>query len=191
MFHDHQHPDVSPSHWEAFRKEVSPYVIETVLDRREVNVPAWFVPLARGTAIPSAHLLYLSGYRPGAYRKRGWRKPHCDVLYKDVGRDNLVVRGYRGQPLWWIERNGSPGRPHDHPNRTLVHTFGSTPIVTREYRAATYLAEFCFFNDPPAGLRWVDECPDDLSGAIEFAQNRRIQEILAPVNAGPIVRPRA
>jgi hypothetical protein len=61
----------------------------------------------------------------------------------------------------------------------LVHNFGSTPILARNYQSATYLAEFCFQNGPPAGLRWVDECPDDISGAIEFAQQRRIKEAMA------------
>jgi hypothetical protein len=44
---------------------------------------------------------------------------------------------------------------------------------------AMYLAEFFYWIDPPAGLRWVEECPDDLLGAIDFAQNRRIDEIVA------------
>jgi hypothetical protein len=66
-----------------------------------------------------------------------------------------------------------------YPNMTLVHIFGSTPILTRNYQSATYLAEFCFENGPPAGLGWVDECPDDIKGAIELAEKRRIDEALA------------
>jgi hypothetical protein len=62
---------------------------------------------------------------------------------------------------------------------TLVHNFGSTPILTRNYQSATYLAEFCLLNGPPPGLRWVEECPDDMSEAIEFAHNRHIGEIVA------------
>jgi hypothetical protein len=61
---------------------------------------------------------------------------------------------------------------------TLVHNFGSTPVVTRTYQAATYLAEYCYFNGPPAGLRWVNECPDDIGGAIEYARQRRVDELL-------------
>jgi len=61
----------------------------------------------------------------------------------------------------------------------LVHIFGSTPIITRTYQAATYLAEFCYFNGPPAGLRWVNECPDNIGGAIDFAQARSINEAVA------------
>jgi hypothetical protein len=179
MFHENGHPDVPLSDWKTFRNEFSPYLIEEVIDRSQIKQPDRFLPLARGIAIPSPYLLSKAGYRPGAYRAPGWCKPHCDVLWKDIDADSLIVRGYHGHPFWQVERNGSEGRPHGHPNMTLVHNFGSTPILTRNYQSATYLAEFCYFNRPPAGLRWVDECPDDISGAIEFAQNRLINEALA------------
>jgi hypothetical protein len=68
---------------------------------------------------------------------------------------------------------------------TLIYNFGSTPILTRNYQSATYLAEFCYLNGPPAGLRWVHECPDDIDGAIEFAQQRRVNEaVTARSNRG-------
>jgi hypothetical protein len=179
MFHEDGHPDITLSDWKAFRKEFSPHLIEEVIDRSEIKLPGRFVPLARGVAIPSSYLLGRAGYRPGSNRARGWRKTHCDVFLKDIGPDSLIVRGYCGQPLWQIERNGSTTRPHGHPNKTLVHNFGSTPIVARNYQSATYLAEFCYWNDAPAGLRWIDECPDDISAAIEFAQKRRTDEVIA------------
>jgi hypothetical protein len=178
MFRDEGHPDVSPSDCNMFRNEFSPYLIEEVIDRSEIKLPDRFVPLARGVAIPSSYPLGRAGYRPGSRRPPGWCKPHCDVLWKDIGPDSLIVRGYQGHPLWQVERNGSPGRPHGHPNMTLVHLFGSTPILTRNYQSATYLAEFCYQNGPPAGLRWVNECPDDINGAIEYARQRRISELL-------------
>jgi hypothetical protein len=178
MFHEDDHPDITLSDWTAFQREFSRYLIEEVIDRSKIKLPDRFVPLARGVAIPSPHLLGRSGYRPGSRRPPGWCKPHCDVLWKDIGPDSLIVRGYQGQPLWQVERNGSPRRPHGHPNMTLVHLFGSTPILTRNYQSASYLAEFCYQNGPPAGLRWVNECPDDISGAIEFALQRHIGELL-------------
>ena len=61
---------------------------------------------------------------------------------------------------------------------TLVHNFGSTPILTRTYQEATYLAEFCYQNGPPSGLSWVNECPDDIKGAIDYALQRRKGELL-------------
>jgi hypothetical protein len=57
-------------------------------------------------------------------------------------------------------------RPHSHRNMTLVHNFGSTPVVTRTYQAAAYLAEYSYHNDPPGGLRWVNECPDDIRASL-------------------------
>jgi hypothetical protein len=50
------------------------------------------------------------------------------------------------------------------------------PILTRTYQEATYLAEFCFKEGHATGLRWVQECPDDMNGAIDFALQRRIDE---------------
>ena len=78
MVHDECHPDVSLSHWEAFRNEASPYLIEKVLDRSATRLPRRFVPLARGAAIASPYLLRRAGYRPGSYRARGWFKPNHD-----------------------------------------------------------------------------------------------------------------
>jgi hypothetical protein len=182
MFHDEFHPDIPLPDWNefcdlhspAFTSDFSP--IEMVLDRNAFRMPDWYLPLARGAVIPSPSFLYRAGYRAGSRRAHGWYKPHCDVLWKDIGADSLIVRGFCGQPLWAIARNGSPNRPHGQKNMTLVHIFGSTPIFTRTYQAATYLAEFCYFNGPPEELRWVAECPDDISGAIDFALNRRIDE---------------
>jgi len=179
MFRDERHPDVSLSDWTTFRREFSSYLIEEVIDRNAIKLLDRFLPLARGIAIPSSYLLNKAGYRIGSHRARGWCKPHCDVLWKDIGPDSLVVRGYCGQPLWAVERNGPTGRPHRHQNMALVHGFGSTPILTRTYQAATYLAEFCYFNGPPRGLQWVNECPDDIDGAIDFAEARNINEAVA------------
>jgi hypothetical protein len=62
----------------------------------------------------------------------------------------------------------------------LVHNFGSTPILTRTYQEATYLAEFCFKKGPlPTGLWWVHECPDDMNDAIDFSLDRMVREARA------------
>ncbi len=176
MFREEGHPDISLSDWNAFRRDFSPFVIEEVIDRSAIKLLDRFLPLARGGVIPSSYLLQRAGYRIGSRRRPGWCKLHCDVLGKDIRADNLLVRGYHGHPFWHVERNGPPERPHGHRNMTLVHIFGSTPVVTRTYQAATHLAEYCYYNGPPAGLRWVNECPDDISGAIEFARQRGVDE---------------
>jgi hypothetical protein len=85
-----------------------------------------------------------------------------------------------GPPLWRIERNGSLRRPLVRTtNLTLAHIFGSTPILARSYQSATCLAEFCFWDGPPSELCWAEACPDGVKGAIEFAQQRRINEAMA------------
>ena len=174
MFHDDDHPDVTLRDWKAFCNQFSPYLIEEVIDRRGANLPAWFVPLARGIGIPSSYLLDRAGYRPGTSHRPGWFKSYREQLWKAYGEDYLIVE--QCQYYWKINRSGTPSRPRGFMNSTLVHQFGSTPILARTYHEATFLAEFCFHNGLPPGLRWVQECPDDLNEAIDFAQNRRIDE---------------
>jgi hypothetical protein len=186
MVHDECHPDVSLSDWEAFRNGVSPYLIEKVLDRSAARLPWWYLPLARGAAIASPHLLRRAGYRPGSRRARGWSEPKrgagCEEVFKDLGEDCLIVVSCK--PFWWIALNtGTLARPHDHSNFALVHNFGSTPILTRTYQEATYLAEFCF-EQGSAGLCWVHECPDDMNGAIDFSLDRAVDEARARYKVG-------
>ena len=123
MFHDEQHPDVTLSNWETFRREYSNFLLEEVVDRSEIKLPDWSVPLARGAAFPSSHLLRKAGYRLGSRRADGWSKPHHDVLWKDIGGDSLVVRGYCNQPLWSIERNGSTGSSTQPPEQDVGPPF--------------------------------------------------------------------
>jgi hypothetical protein len=175
MFRDEQHPDVSLSDWNAFQRWGSPFLIENFLDRSSANLADWFVPLARGAATPSKYLLRRAGYGRNWRRPPGWVKARDGSLYKDFGQDLLVVEG--GPPLWRIEREGSSDRPHCRINLTLAHIFGSTPILAPNVQAAICLAEFCILpGSLPAGLCWAEECPDDVSGAVEYAQQRRINE---------------
>jgi hypothetical protein len=177
MVYDDCHPDVSLRDWEAFRDWVSPHPFDQVLDRRQARLPNWYLP-SRGAAIASPYLLRMAGYRTGRHRVRGWRKNNAEELYKDLGRDRLIVT--RCAPFWRIGWDvGALSRPHNYANFALVHNFGSTPIVTRSYQEATYLAEFCWLKRPPLGLCWVHECPDDVHGATEFAHQRRIDELLS------------
>jgi hypothetical protein len=100
----------------------------------------------------------------------------CNALRAAVtsGRPCLAAREL------FARNTGASARPHDHTNFALVHIFGSTPILTRTYQEATYLAEFCFKEGPlPMGLCWVHECPDDVSGAIDFAFQRGVDEMRA------------
>jgi hypothetical protein len=190
MFRDEGHPDVSLSDWEAFCKWHTPAsasgapqcrAIEKVVDRSEIRLPARFLPIARGAAIASSYLLRRAGYSPGAHRPRGWKKPKrragSEEVFKELSREYLII--LRCGLFWQITRDYGTVRP-PHRNFALAHIFGSTPILTRTYQEATYLAEFCSKDGPlPSGLCWVRGCPDDMNGAIHFALDRRIAETRA------------
>jgi hypothetical protein len=179
MFSDEQHPDVSLSDWNAFQKWTSPDLFENVLDRKSADLPDWFVPLARGAAIPSRYLLRRAGYGLGWRRPPGWRKEgRAGELFKAY-RECLIVTPCG--PFWRIEREGTLHRPHFHINMTLAHFFGSTPILAPNAEAAICLAEFCFLNGLPSGLCWAQGCPDDVTGAIQYAQQRCINETSTPM----------
>jgi hypothetical protein len=60
----------------------------------------------------------------------------------------------------------------------LVHTFGSTPAVTRSQEAAMWFAEHSHEEGPPPGLRWIKAVPNNLEGAIATLVRRRQQEEL-------------
>ena len=188
MLYDVGHPSVPMSDWQTFRKEFSPLLIGEVIDRSEINLPDWFVPLARGVAIASDALLLMSGYRRPSDRPLGWRKTQCDVFIKRTVPDKdkrfatLTVRQYANQRWWTVERYHER-RKYEDITDVLVFVFGSTPIFCWNYQAAMRLAEYCQLNGPPPGLSWVAACPDDKDGAIEFARKRRIDEAHCAANA--------
>ena len=183
MSYDVNHPDVPLSDWQKFRKRFPSNVIREVIDRSEIKLPEWFVPLARGVAIASDTLLRKSGYCRPSDRPSGWRQTECDVFIKpavadkDMGFAAIAVRQYADQSWWTVERYHE-GRKYENITDVLVFDFGSTPIFCRDYQSAMWLAEYCQVYGPPSGLSWVVACPDDKDGAIEFARKRRIDEAL-------------
>jgi hypothetical protein len=172
------HPDAPLAHWERFRKNPSPFLIGEVIDRSEKNMFAWFLPLARGAAIASDHLLWRAGYHPGSYRKRGWRKTHCDVFRRDLGQKTMKVRGNIVRGLWTISRWNLDQPGGQDRSETLVYLFGSTPIVTRNYQSAICLAEYCVVNRL-LGLQH----PVDYESVIQLAKKRRVNEALGQLHA--------
>jgi hypothetical protein len=110
MFYAYGHPDVALSDWQSFRTDFPPRLIREVIDRSEIQLPDWFVPLARGVAIASDPLLHRAGYYPGAKRPPGWRKKYCDLATKTgvPGEDGLpatlAARQYANQLWWTVER---------------------------------------------------------------------------------------
>jgi hypothetical protein len=180
-FSDPEHPDTPLVDWSAFQKEFSPYLIDTIIDRRATHLPVWFVPLARGAAIASNYLLRKAGYRPGIGScpvARTTIEP--DARYLQVDDDNtLVVR--RCGCLWTVEWRSNDRPYHKDADHVLVHSFGSTPIFTQSCESASYLAVACM-GGTGAGLRWINARPVDYQRAIRFAKKRRIDEARSQSN---------
>lgn len=170
----------------GIRKTLPSRLIDEVIDRNECSrLPDWFVPLAPGVLIASDKLLLEVGHHHGMYCPRGWRKFDRDCYRRAVGGqprlmcDVLKVRRYDKHGWWMIERRMV------EVDEVLVFNFGSAPIVTRSHGSAMRLAMHCHVNDPPHGLRWVKQEPDDCSGAIEFARQRHIDDALCAINGQP------
>jgi len=184
VFSSLDHPNVTLAEWRKFQREFPPSLIKEVLDRSETLLPPWFMPLARGAAIPSDELLRQAGHYEGKPRPRGWNERGPNYFDRIFGepapsgwRSFLVVRESDLSGLWTIERLWATRQgPSSEVDEVLVHTFGWTPIFTRSYQAAMQLAMHCHTNGPPAGLLWVKGMPDDPTPAIEFATHRQNAE---------------
>jgi hypothetical protein len=184
MFHEDDHPDTNLSDWMAFNKDFSPYLIEEVVDRSELNLVDWFVPLARGVAIASPALLRRAGYLPGMDHRPGWRELQTGIFKRAIDLDTkLMVRTFSNRGLWTIEHIISTA-PFA---KTLVFLFGSTPIVAGNLQSATYLADLCLQN-APASLRWIKTSSSDHQSATKFALKRRFDEIDAQLASKTALR---
>lgn len=175
MFNEPGHPDVSLADWNIFRNQFSPFLFSEVIDRRKVKLPEWFLPLARGAALPSDYLLSRAGYAKGKHCPRGWKQSERGVYRKSFDFGTALVRKCGNQRLWSVERFRA-ARKYTESDRVLAFLFGSTPVLARKHQAAMYLAEWIFENDLPSGLNWADTCPDDKERAVRFARSRRARE---------------
>jgi hypothetical protein len=181
------HSDIPLAEWEEFRRRIlsqSPSIVDEMLDRAALpGLPPWFLPLARGGAVASDHLLRRAGYHPGSHPPVDWKKIHRDVFVKYTDGKKLMVRGGCKKGLWTVERY-TPMLWTGSWDEVLVHPCGSTPIFTRNHASAKWLAEYCCAKPPP-GLLWLNACPTNYEKAIEFAEKRRSDEALARQSAHP------
>jgi hypothetical protein len=169
------HPHVPLSDWNCFRQNVPPFKFEKVINRGEVNLPKWYLPLARGVAVASKYFLHMVGYRT-SYCPRSWQ-PTKEGDFRCLNGEDTGFHVRRvacgGQNLWTIERFD-----HRFPlgHEVLVHVFGSTPVVTRRCHKAMHIAEHCHWEGPPLAFRWVAVRALNQEAAIKFAQDRRRKE---------------
>lgn len=179
MFHEADHPNVPLSDWKNFKK--SPSLIKEVIDRSETDLPEWFVPLARGVAIVSDHLVQKL---PVSRFSQDWKRNRFGDYKRPMFEKwaSLEVRQSGDKELWLIERFAWL-RTYTNSDQVLVHLFGSTPIFARNYQTAMRLADYCEELDgSPLGLRWISACPNNIDGALKFARQCRKKEGRCAVN---------
>ena len=160
MFNESGYPDVTLADWQKFKYEFWPRLFDQVIDREQACLPNWFVPAARGVAIASDTLLRKTGYRHGSDRLRGWYETNPQYYARDMGGDSfLMVRESQDTGLWTVERLGELRRYVDIDD-VLIFPFGWTPIFTRSYQSAVWLATYCHKKHACEGLRWLKVIPD-------------------------------
>ena len=169
MFNDADHPNIALSDWTNFREDFSPYRFAEVIDRSALNLPDWFVPLARGAAVPSDVVQRKVGCRPGSRRPAHWTHPSPDVFQANAGQQGLTVQKVCN---FWMVGRWQVGMPA----KVLVFAFGSTLIFTRTYQPAIRLAGPCFCEPQQFGYRWVTMRSLNSEGAVSFANERRADE---------------
>jgi hypothetical protein len=168
------HPHVPKNDWRQFSSQLSPY-FKQAINREEIELPHWFVPLARGIVVASPYLL-----RSFAHRRRrpsGWAFLSPDTYQRAVGDTRLRVRRTRDGRFWTILR-WPPGANLRSNKRaqTVVHGLGSTPVLAASRYQAQQLAELFEACRASAGLRWATVSPTWLVGALAFAIRRARSE---------------
>jgi hypothetical protein len=183
MFYEEGHPDVTLKDWQGFKswqkscKILPLHHIDEVIDRDESGcIPHWFAPLARGVVIASDTLLREAGYHSGSGRPSFWTRTSHNVFKWDLNHCGRFVQGFGD--LWIVGEWGVVTL-----DKTLVHVFGSTPILTRNYQSAIHLATYNWKNGFPGSLRFIKTSPTNVDAAIEFARKRRSNEALSANSA--------
>jgi hypothetical protein len=170
------HPDVSQQHWLAFSRQLSPHFSQAI-SREQLDLPHWFLPLARGAIVAGPPLLRCTGCKVRGRRSPEWTRVKTNVFQRDVGKTRLRVRRTNDGRFWIISR-WPPGvsRLSDKYSETLVHIFGSTPLVTERLEEALHLAYWFQKNKPIASLRWSKASPAFLIGVLALAMVRAQRE---------------
>jgi hypothetical protein len=170
MFFEPDHPLVPENDWLQFSSQL-PLYLKAALNRETIELPHWFLPLSRGALIASPFLL-----RSLARKRRrpsGWTSLTADTYQRAAGKTRLRVRRTRDGRFWTILR-WRPGanQRSNKTAETIVHTFGSTPVLAATRYRAQQLAELFDACGPAAGLRWARVSPRWLVGALAFAIQR-------------------
>jgi hypothetical protein len=174
MFFEPGHPLVPENDWLQFSSQLPPWFTEAI-NREDIELPHWFVPLARGVVVASPFLL--SGFGRKGGRPSGWAPLSPETYQRAIGETRLRVRRTQDGRFWVILR--WPPRANLRSNKraeTLVHTFGSTPLLAATLHQAQQLAELFEACGSFSGLRWVTVSPRWLVDALTFAILRAASE---------------
>ena len=144
--------------WQSFLNHPLHSSIAEVIERKNTQLKADFVPWAPGIVIASDYLLRTAGYTSTAsHRPPRWRKHRRWGYFR---KGPIVVR--KRDEFWFVESAFGD---------VLVFRYGSMPICTRTHQAAMKLAEhylkrsqytFNWLPLQPDGLRWIKSKPDGI-----------------------------
>jgi hypothetical protein len=131
--------DMSLAEWQTLRHYPPRHLFDEVIDRSELSLPDWYLPLARGGVVPSEPLLEQVGRHLEFVRSPAWNQVNDDWYWLQTGSDrNLIVR--RFSTMWTIEPWGAVLLAR-LPIQVLVSSSASLPVVTATVETAMRLAE--------------------------------------------------
>jgi hypothetical protein len=174
MLFEPGHHTVELKDWTAcFRRNLNPYFSRAIC-RDQTELPYWFAPLAWGVIVAGPALLLRTACKVSVL---GWTRVDDKIYHRSIGKTRLRVRRTNDDQFWLISR-WPPGKSmsSDRESETLVHGFGSTPLVTETLIEALHLAYWFQTNDPIGGLRWIKASPAFIVQAIAFADLRAKSE---------------
>jgi hypothetical protein len=173
MLFEPGHRTVHLEYWTAsFRRNLNPY-FSRAIGREQIDLPYWFSPLAWGVIVAGPTLLLRTACKESVL---GWNRLSDDVYHRTFGKTRVRVR--RTNDGYWLISRWKPGKSmgSDRNGETLLHSFGSTPLVTETLIEALHLAYWFQTHDPIGGLSWAKVCPTFLVQAIAFANHRARSE---------------
>jgi hypothetical protein len=166
MFFEPGHRWVERKYWTAsFRYNLNPY-FSRAIGRESLDLPYWFSPLAWGVIVSGPTLLLRTACKESVL---GWNRLSDEVYHRTFGKTRLRVR--RTNDGYWLISRWQPGRSmgSDRNSQILLHSFGSTPLVTETLIEGLHLAYWFQINDPIGGLSWTNACPQFVTQAIAYA----------------------
>jgi hypothetical protein len=179
MLYEAGNPDMTFAEWERFCTDLPLALFDEVIERDQLSIHDWGLPLARGAVVASDQLLQKVGYRPNSRRPSDWRPGNDGHFWKPAGNDHCVVVAPLGS-LWTIERRTLFPVFDGYHYEILVSSYGALPVLTRTVAAGMRLAEFAH-EGCPAGLQWIDVSPDDpevCKAAVTLVKARRNYEAI-------------